>query len=367
MRTLNEQIQRLRDILVTCYNAIAAKGGTIPEAGERNMTNLPAAVDSIPQELKDVNLEELTITADGVYIPSKGVNGFSKVTAEFDTSTLPKVRLSTFKVSNDCIENGRWNGENLIDTSIMNSLQDIFYSVTNLTTLDITGWCTSKITNLYRMFQNCTNLKNLNLNDWDTSNVINFSDLFNGCSSIENLDLTHFDTHSVTSMMNLFNGCASLKSLNISNWDVSNVTNMTRLMTYVGLETLDIKHWNVSNVKSFHESFRGARIKVLDLRTWNVSNVTDTTFMFYLCDQLYSLVGEDVSVNMNNIVCLNGLKISLSLNTTILDRASLRAVINGLADLTGQTTQTLTLGTTLIAKLTEEDIAVATNKNWTIA
>ena len=33
MRTLNEQIQRLRDALVTCFNAIKRKGGTIPEAG----------------------------------------------------------------------------------------------------------------------------------------------------------------------------------------------------------------------------------------------------------------------------------------------------------------------------------------------
>jgi hypothetical protein len=49
-----------------------------------------------------------------------------------------------------------------------------------------------------------------------------------------------------------------------------------------------------------------------------------------------------------------------------LNRASLRAVINGLADLTGQTAQTLTLGATLMAKLTEEDIAIAVSKNWSI-
>jgi hypothetical protein len=86
MRTLNEQIQRLRDTLVDCYNTIKRKGGTIPEVGERNMTNLPDAVRSIPQE--HTELTELTITANGEYLPEEGVDGFSKVTANFDTSSM---------------------------------------------------------------------------------------------------------------------------------------------------------------------------------------------------------------------------------------------------------------------------------------
>ena len=90
--------------------------------------------------------------------------------------------------------------------------------------------------------------------------------------------------------------------------------------------------------------------------------------MFSECSQLQTLIGNRTidDVLANNISALNGLKVALSLNYTILDRASLRAVINGLADLTGQTTQTLTLYPKLRAKLTEEDIAIATNKNWTI-
>ena len=61
------------------------------------------------------------------------------------------------------------------------------------------------------------------------------------------------------------------------------------------------------------------------------------------------------------------LKKSLQIHNTKepLDRASLRALINGLAEV--ETTQTITLGAALRAKLTEEDIAIATAKNWTIA
>ena len=111
------------------------------------------------------------------------------------------------------------------------------------------------------------------------------------------------------------------------------------------------------------------QLQTLDVSSWDVSSVTSMNGMFSECSQLQTLIGnrtiDDVLAN-NNISALNGLKVALSLIYTILDRASLRAVINGLADLTGQTTQTLTLHSTLMEKLTEEDIAIATNKNWTI-
>ena len=83
MRTLNEQIQRLKDALVTCYNAIKRKGGTIPEAGERTLLNMPAAVLSIPQT--HGVLTELNVTATGEYLPSDyDADGFSKVTAKLE-------------------------------------------------------------------------------------------------------------------------------------------------------------------------------------------------------------------------------------------------------------------------------------------
>ena len=41
--------------------------------------------------------------------------------------------------------------------------------------------------------------------------------------------------------------------------------------------------------------------------------------------------------------------------------------LNALADRTGQTAYTLTMGSTNLAKLTAEQIAIATNKNWNLA
>lgn len=91
---------------------------------------------------------------------------------------------------------------------------------------------------------------------------------------------------------------------------------------------------------------------------------------FYGCSKLTSLIGSHTleEVEAGEVVALRGTKVGLSLSaSTKLDRKSLLAVIEGLADLTGGTSQTLTLGNTLKAKLTSDDIAIATAKNWTIA
>ena len=65
---------------------------------------------------------------------------------------------------------------------------------------------------------------------------------------------------------------------------------------------------------------------------------------------------------------LTGWKVALNLSKCVnLTHDSIMNVIRGLADLTGQTSVTLTLGATNLAKLTDEEKAIATSKNWTLA
>lgn len=51
----------------------------------------------------------------------------------------------------------------------------------------------------------------------------------------------------------------------------------------------------------------------------------------------------------------------------LLTHDSLMNIINALVDLTGQTSKTLNIGAVNIAKLTSEEIAIATNKNWSVS
>ena len=61
-----------------------------------------------------------------------------------------------------------------------------------------------------------------------------------------------------------------------------------------------------------------------------------------------------------------GIKANLDLSSCPLTHDSIMNVINKAADVTASPA-TLTLGSTNLAKLTDEEKAIATNKGWTLA
>ena len=229
-----------------------------------------------------------------------------------------KAKVLTLDIDDSCIVDGTWGAES-IDTSLMTDMSQMFDGCSSLQSLDVSGWDTSKVTDISSMFDGCSSLQSLDVSGWDTSNVTNMRTMFYLCSSLTQLDVSNWDTSNVTNISYMFDSCSSLQSLDVSGWDVSNVTNIDDI--------------------------------------------------FYNCNKLTTLIGGRTidEVISNNISALNGLKIYINLRYTILDRASLRALINGLANLSSTSSQPLYLGSTLIANLTEEDIAIATAKNWTIS
>jgi surface protein len=112
----------------------------------------------------------------------------------------------------------------------------------------------------------------------------------------------------------------------------------------------------------------------------DTSSVTNMNNMFYACYSLISIPQIDTSsvTNMSQMfnscaslvyVYLKNIKKDCTINnSTILSKESLLYIINNLYDLTanGLSGQTLNIGSTNIAKLTEDEIAIATNKGWTI-
>lgn len=163
---------------------------------------------------------------------------------------------------------------------------------------------------------------------------------------------------------------------NDGNVDKPNVPNYTisgKPVSYRGhnqTSKIVFKDFDTSAVTNMSSMFSSCdNLTTLDLSSFNTSAVTDMSFMFYYCSNLTTIIGTHTleEVQAGTVKALRGLKISISFSDSPnLERASILALFYGLSDLTGQTANTVTLHATAKARLTAEDIKIATDKNWNV-
>ena len=204
---------------------------------------------------------------------------------------------------------------------------------------------TSAVTNMSYMFYDCRNLTTLDLSNFNTSAVTNMSYMFRLCSNLTTIDLSNFNTSAVTDMSSMFSSCRNLTTIDLSNFNTSAVTDMSSMFSIC------------------------SNLSTMDLSSFKTSSVTDMSYMFSSCSKLTTIIGTHTleEVQAGTIKALRGLKVGISFSDSPnLERASILALFYGLADLTGKTAQTVTLHATAKARLTAEDIKIATDKNWNV-
>ena len=175
----------------------------------------------------------------------------------------------------------------------------------------------------------------------DLTNMTVATDFFKGCSSLENIE--GLNISQITDTRYMFQYCSKIKE--IPQIDTSSVTNMYNMFAECSLlET--IPKLNANNVKSISSTF---------YKCYNLKNLGgfENLGMAYEISQ---------SANYNSYT----LELLYSDNLT---HASLMNIINNLYDIKtkGCNAQKLILGTTNINKLTSEEIAIATEKGWTVS
>ena len=182
----------------------------------------------------------------------------------------------------------------------------------------------------------------------------------------------------ISSMERMFSGCASLTELDLSNLDMSNVESMA--YTFYGcskLSSLDFGNMNTSNLTSIRSAFHNCqKLTSLDLSNLDMSNVNNVNGAFNACIDLENLKGFKNLGKGYTQKTANNSNYTLNLSYSDLTVESLLDIINNLYDLNltydvanGGTlyTQTLQLGSGNKNKLTTDEIAIATNKGWTVS
>ena len=116
--------------------------------------------------------------------------------------------------------------------------------------------------------------------------------------------------------------------------------------------TIKLDMTNVTNASNMFDCTYS--LTTLDMSGCDVSNVTD-----FGSDFIYN-----GSYYLTTVKAPKNISVSIKFDSNKLTHDSLMSIINNLA--TVSTTQTLTLGSTNLNKLTDDEKAIATNKGWTL-
>lgn len=161
----------------------------------------------------------------------------------------------------------------------------------------------------------------------------------------------------------------------LGNLDVSNGKDFSSMFQNVSITT--IPPLDTKNGTGFGYMFYGCKVK--EIQSINLSSAQTASSVFTNCPNLetINIVGTTANIKssialefpqstkLKNITIPQGWKNSLYLHySSVITVESLHGMIENLADLTGQTAKTFSIGATNLAKIDTEHLTMLQNKNW---
>ena len=289
------------------------------------------------------------------------------------TSVLLPTSLTS--ISDSCFENCTSLQSVNIPSSVTAIPSYCFSNCTNLTTVHIPSNC---ISFAQYSFASCTKLKNITM---DVNSKYTFEQsCFSRCTSLTNNDVESLLQKASLVYGYIFQGCTGITDITASYvWTgmFADCTNLNRVIiktsgsahntgdsVFINCTSLQEVQLAPDTKKIGQQIFYNcSALKTVSLPSTITENtnscLTSTSssyYAFYGCTALEDVqLGQDWNMS---------LRLNVSNNLTV---DSMVAMFNSLKDLTGTTAKTLTLGSTNLAKLTDEQKAIAINKNWTLA
>lgn len=252
-----------------------------------------------------------------------------------------------------------------VDTSTITNFKFAFSNFNSLETIPLLD--TSKGTDFSYMFNYCRNLKTIP--QLDLSSAQNLSRMFYSCGSLETIP--KLNTSNVTNMYSMFQNCYGLRGEDGITLDIGNSANIVQIFAECQrLQKIILLNSNTAKFSTLNSVFYNCT-NLVDLSAFYCEKVNDIReSCFSGCRNLTNFDGlinlgkayTEQTVNYSNYT------FNLS-QSSKLTHSSLVNIINGVYDIAsiGVASQRLILGSTNLAKLTSEEIAIATNKGWTVS
>ena len=185
------ELENLNDDILDAYDAISAKGGTIP--AHKNTNNLDTAISSI-------------VEASPLYIPramSTDVPG--TYTYKKDGITKYTVPTGVARYGTHSMEYAYSHCESLVEVDL-SALANVGGLIPGVLAVDANGPDA-----FFHAFEYCTNLTTVDLSN--TVYLDGFIYAFYGCTSLTTVKFDKVKTVCIGALNNTFKGCTSLRSL----------------------------------------------------------------------------------------------------------------------------------------------------------
>lgn len=295
---------------------------------------------------KTVTLQDKEIDKNGIYEADSEYDGLGKINVDIQPSLGTKIvnKDGTYKAIDDGLD-----GYSEFSVETGGSITDYFYDgkiqlpysalkinmfLKAIPQLDVSG-----TSNLSGLFQNCSNLRTIP--QVDISNATNTSYLCYGCREL--IRMPELDFSKTSTMQCVLQYCYQLH------------------------EIADINAKNATTYYAFAQACNNLRkVGLLDM-----SSTIGLTYCFDGCSQLRDLAGfKNIGKAYSTSSAENTSTYRLDLHASqYITHDSLINVMNNLYDIksAGVKAQQLILGSYNTKKLTEEEIAIATSKGWSVS
>lgn len=250
--------------------------------------------------------------------------------------------------------------------------------------VDLTMISPKNETSLNDLFKGNTNLTNINVSNWDTSNITSLKGAFSSMQNLESVDFAEWNVSKVTTFYALFDDSRKVNTIDVSKWDTSSATNMEWMFCRINVTHLDVSNFDTSNVTNMHAMFIGnSSLIQLDVSNFDTSNVLNINTMFAyfdVCEELNinglnlarcTSMNKTFSYSNFKVIRCDGLKFpdidmsEIGLNySTALTVDNIVGLLNALPQ--SDKGYSFQIGSDNIAKLTDEQKAIATGKGWTL-
>ena len=327
----------------------------INQNGDYDVREKATVVVNVPEKV----LGSKTITENGVYNPiNDGLDGYNYVNV-----ATSGVNINDYYYTKDTYYGGirKYIKEiPMLNTETLDTMYEFFAGCTNLT--NIPNINTSKVTNMRMIFSGCTKIKTIPI--LNTEKVTNMQGMFTECTSL--IEIPELDTNNVVDMSSMFSYCKNLKTIPTMN--TNKVTTMSMMFYQSGITT--IPELNTSKVTSAYNMFYSC-YGLITIPKLNFENVNNVSGILSGASNVINIGGfenlgkaylTNKSANYSNY----GLVL---INCSKLTHDSLMNIINNLYDIKtkGCQAQRLQLGPTNLAKLTAEEIQIATSRGWSVS